>query len=222
VRVQLQENLFMRTLISSALLLAVLSLGGVTFADPAPKKVVPVPTAPAPVPPPANAKQGMLPQPTAETLKLAQYFAGKGTWVGKMAAGAMGPGSPELPTKGKYECRAITDKFWYACDVESTAGTGKTAFTWKGHMIVGWDQNAKGYRLLLVDSIGMMVPMTGEFADTKFIATSKEALVMMGQPVKARFTWDFSDPKAPKLLNEHQVASGPWQVFEQETMKPSR
>src|SRR5512140_2398185 len=75
------------------------------------------------------------PKPSAETEKLAKLFGSKKAMTGKMAADAMGPGSPEMPTKSTADCRAIAEKFFYACDIDVTMGTGKQKGTWKAHFL---------------------------------------------------------------------------------------
>jgi hypothetical protein len=157
-----------------------------------------------------------MPSPTAHVKALAALFRGISTWAGTMSPGALGPGSPQLPTSGSVDSSEITDGFWYTCDIISTAGTGPDALTWKGHLVVGWDANASGYRALLVDNIGMWVPLRAELVGTVFVATSQAPLPLMGHLTSARFTWDFSDPDQIRFTNEHQVDGGPWQVWEQE------
>jgi hypothetical protein len=138
-----------------------------------------------------------------------------------MVPGALGPGSPELPTSGLLSGTPVADGFWYTYDITSTVGTGDGAFTWQGHLVVGWDAAAAGYRGLLADNIGMWVPMRAELAGTTFTATSELAVPLMGQPTKARFSWDFADPDRILFTNEHQAGDGPWQLWERETITPA-
>src|SRR5690242_1400980 len=58
----------------------------------------PHPGAPPPGEPPA------LPKPGPETLAL-KPFAANLTTTGKVMADAMGPGSPEMPSKGHHNCK---------------------------------------------------------------------------------------------------------------------
>lgn len=154
-----------------------------------------------------------------DAVKLAKLFGSKGTWSGIMTAGAMGPNTPELLTSGKLDGRAIADNFWYACDMDVKAGEGDTAFIWKGHLVIGWDKSAKGYKGILVDNLGILLVMEGQMSDTKFVLTSIEGGILNGRRVKARFTWDFSDWKSIQFINEHQIEGQPWKLFEEETIK---
>jgi hypothetical protein len=160
-----------------------------------------------------------LPPPGAEAAKLAKLFGVNGTWSGSMKPGAMGPNSPELPTAGTWKGHAVADGFWYICHMLVKIGDAKSGMTWKGSMIVGWDANAQTYRAVLADNLGILVIMRGEMTDAKFVLTSTEAETVMGQKTKARFTWDFSNPKAIQFTNEHQADGGPWRAFETETLK---
>jgi hypothetical protein len=162
-----------------------------------------------------------LPAPGPQAAALDPLFVGKWTWSGMMVPGALGPGSPELPTSGVLSGSPVTDGFWYTYDISSTAGTGDVAFTWRGHFVVGWDAAAAGYRALLTDNIGMWVPLRAELSGTVFTATSELALPLLGQLTKARFSWDFADPVRIVFTNEHQVGDGPWQLWEQETIVPA-
>jgi len=159
------------------------------------------------------------PKPSAETMKLGKLFGSKKSMSGKTAAGAMGPGSPEMAVKSTADCRAIAEKFFYACDIDETMGTGKQANTWKSHFVTGWDVNAAAYKAVMVNNMGMMMPMDGVMTDTTYQVTSTQEQMMMGEKMKVRLTWDWSDPKEAKFTNEHQVAGGAWQVFETETSK---
>jgi hypothetical protein len=162
-------------------------------------------------------RKAMLPRPGEETSRLARLFR-SGTWKGRMVPGALGPGSPELPTRGTLNGQAVGDGWWFLCDIESTAGTGDKALTWKGHLVVGWDPSSNAYKGLLVDNVGMMVPLNGELTTAKFVLTSARPLPLLGTMTSARFTWDFSDPNEVKFTNEHQVNGGPWTLWEEETI----
>ena len=161
------------------------------------------------------------PKASPETQALAKLFARGGTWKGRAMPGALRPDSPEMPTVGRSTGKPVADGFWYDLDMEITIGSGESAITWKGHMIVGWNPNASSYQALLVDNLGIMVPLNCELTDTQFIATSERPLPLMGKLTSARFTWDFSDINQIKVTNEHQVDDGPWQLWEEEVITPS-
>src|SRR5207249_8200290 len=106
-------------------------------------------------------------KPGAEHKALQPFFGVNMSWTGKMMAGAMGPGSPEMPSKGKATCKAQYGGFSYVCDVEGTTGAGKQAMHWKGHFITAWDANAKSYRGFGADNMGMVMVMKGDLNGKK-------------------------------------------------------
>jgi len=160
-----------------------------------------------------------MPKPGAEMKAIAPIFGvGAATWKGDVSAGGMGPNSPATTSHGKVATHTMLGGLWYACDVEDTYGTGKEAMTWKGHMLVGWDSNAKAYKGSCVDNMGAMASFDGSLDGTKFTLVTPSEVMMMGQMMKDRLTWDMADPKAIKFTDEHQVSGGDWMVVESATM----
>jgi hypothetical protein len=161
----------------------------------------------------------MMPKPGAEMKAIAPIFGvGAASWKGDVKAGAMGPNSPATTSHGKVTLHSMFGGLWYACDVDETYGTGKTAMTWKGHMIIGWDTNAKAYKGGSVDNMGAMTSWDGSLDGTKFSLVTPNEIMMMGQMMKDRLTWDMADPKAIKFTDEHQMGGGDWMLVESATM----
>ena len=159
-----------------------------------------------------------MPKPGPEQDALKPY-AKNMTSVGTMAAGSMGPGSPEMATKGKATCKWIAGNMWVACDIEDSSGTGKTAMKWIGHWVFGYDVMAKGYRGTMTDNMGTMMPLKGTLDGAKLTWESGEMKVP-NMPTKMRFTEDATDPKAIKFTEEGMVG-GKWVVRGTATHKPS-
>jgi hypothetical protein len=90
--------------------------------------------------------------------------------------------------------------------------------TWKGHMVVGYDVNAKAYKATCVDNMGSLTNFDGMLEGTKFTLVTPTEVMMMGQMMKDRLTWDMADPKAIKFTDEHQVGGGNWTLIESTTM----
>jgi hypothetical protein len=173
---------------------------------------------------PAGAGAGAPPKmeaakPGPETAAL-KPFTTNATWTGVMKAGAMGPGSPEMPTKGKVKCSWIMGGLWAMCDIEDGPAAPKS-FVWKGHWIIGWDAEAKEYRASIFDNMATTTSMKGKIDGTKLIMESPEQM-MMGQPMKVRLTWDATDPKAIKFIEERSTKGGPWTVGAESTYKSSK
>jgi len=203
--------------------LAALCTAAVAYAADAPKSGA---AAPAAAPAAAAAAPAPMepPKPGDEVKALKPLFNGTGTWTGKVPAGAMGPQqTADMTTHGKAVCKEMLGGFWYACDVTDTMGTGKTAMTWMGHMMTGWDAQSKSYVSYTVDNMGMGAVFTGtmDAANKKFTLESQQPMMMMGQMMKDRLTWDWSDAKGMvKFTDEHQMAgSTTWTTFETAEMK---
>lgn len=158
-------------------------------------------------------------KPGPETAAL-KPFTGNASWTGVMKAGAMGPGSPEMATKGKMKCGWIMGGLWAMCDIEDGPAAPKS-FVWKGHWIVGWDNEAKEYRGSIFDNMGSSANMKGKMDGQKLVMESPEAM-MMGMPMKMRMTWDATDPKAVKFTEERSVKGGPWTVAGESTYKAGK
>ena len=154
------------------------------------------------------------PKPGDESKKLS-FFIGTWSGTGKLEAGAMGPGSKELPSKAKQSCKWSLGNFWVACDISDTAGS----MTWMGHLLIGWDVEAKSYRAVGADNMGTAFELNGKMEEKKFTLESARESMMMGQPVKDRFTFDLTDPKAIKFSEERSTKGGPWQLAESVTFK---
>jgi len=176
---------------------------------------------PAEAPPAAPAAPPAPPTPGPETTAL-KPFVQSMTWVGKMPAGSMGPGSPEMTSKGKSTCKWIMNNLWAACDLEDHTGTGKQSMTWKGHWVVGWDFGAKEYRGVMADSFGTATMFSGKLDGTKLVFESQGEVDMMGMKAKVRTTMDAADPKAIKFTSEHQAKGQPWVVDGESVMKPGK
>ena len=161
-----------------------------------------------------------MPKPGDEIKAVAPIFGTSGTWHGKVEPGAMGPDSKATISHGKAICHPIVGGMAYACDVEDTWGAGKEATTWKGHMIVGYDATSKSYKASVVDNMGAITMYDGTLNGTTFVLVTPTEVMQMGMSMKDRLTWDFSDPKAIKFTNDHQLTGGDWTLSESATLVP--
>jgi hypothetical protein len=161
-------------------------------------------------------KGGAMEMPKAgdEVKALSKVFGGNMTWTGECPAGSMGPDSPAMKTHGTAMCKSMLGGMWYMCDVQDMMGSGKNAMTWKGHMLVGYDMGAKAYRASCVDNMGTMTEFNGTLDGDKFVLETPGETMIMGQSMKDRLTWDWSDPGVVKFTDEHMPTGGQWMVFE--------
>jgi len=100
---------------------------------------------------------------------------------------------------------------WASCDIEMTEGSGKTAMKWMGHLVMGYDTMAKGYRAVMTDNMGMMGRMKGTLEGSKMVWESMDEMkgAPPGMPTKERVTDDASDPKGEKMTFEGWMG-GKW------------
>ena len=164
----------------------------------------PAAAAPAAAAPPAM--QAPKPGPEHDALK---PFVHNVTSTGTMAANAMGPDTPEMATKGKAMCKWLPGNMWAVCDIDDTSGTGKSAMHWMGHWVFGYDMMAKGYRGVMTDNMGMMMPMKGTLEGTKLTWESMNETKAPNMPSKSRMTLDATDAKAIKFTEEGFM-NGKW------------
>src|SRR5262245_44403131 len=165
---------------------------------------------------------GEKPKPGDEIKAIAPVFGMGGTWTGKVPEGAMGPSSPATTTQGKANCHSAVDGFCYVCDVQDKMGSGKDAMLWKGHIIIGYDMPSSKYQAYMSDNTGALTAFDGTLDGKKFSLETPNEVMMMGQSMKDRLTWDFTDENAVKFTDEHLVSGGSWTTFETAVMKPMK
>src|SRR6478672_2021234 len=112
-------------------------------------KTAPAPSGAKTAPSGATAAPAMempKPGPDQDALK---PFVHNGAYTGMN----MGPDGKEMPSKGKQTCKWLAGNMWAACDIEMSTGTGKAAMKWMGHLVMGYDTMAKGYRAVMTDNM---------------------------------------------------------------------
>jgi hypothetical protein len=138
-------------------------------------------------------------------------------WTGRIDAGGMGPGSPEMTATGRGTHERIQDGRWivgtYTQDQFLLDGT--YVLTWELHWVVGWDPDRGEYRATLADNYGHAGVMSGQTDGHRLVfQTDADA------PVRLRLTWDISDPSNITWRNEATVGDGPWMQVETYQMTP--
>lgn len=145
------------------------------------------------------------PGPDQDALK---PFVRNGSYTGTR----VGMDGKEVATKGRQTCKWLPGNMWASCDVEMSTGTGKAATKWMGHLVMGYDTMAKGYRAVMTDNMGMMGRMKGTLeAPGKMIWESMDEMKggPPGMPTKERVTDDATEPKAEKMTFEGWMG-GKW------------
>ena len=89
---------------------------------------------------------------------------------------------------------------------------------WMGHWVFGYDTATKSYRGVMVDNMGMMMPMKGTLEGSKMTWESTGEMKVPNMPSKMRFTMDAADPKNIKFTEEGEM-NGKWAVHSTATHK---
>jgi hypothetical protein len=132
-------------------------------------------------------------------------------WRGSVAAGGMGPGSPEMTATGKGTFTPLMDGAWLAGDFEQDQFLdGKVVITWKAHYVVGWDPRTQEYKVTYVDNNGSAALMHGRIEGERFIVET-----LPGAAIQLRLTWTLVVPGQVHWRNECAVNGSSWFVVEE-------
>jgi hypothetical protein len=137
-------------------------------------------------------------------------------WTGTVAAGGMGPGSPEMAAAGKATYRPIMDGGWLVGDfAQDQFVDGARVLTWKAHFVVGWDRQAGEYRATYVDNNGSAALLRGWIEGPRFIVE-----LMGDAQMRNRMEWALLAGGGVRWRNEGSVAGGPWFLVEEYVCTP--
>ena len=140
------------------------------------------------------------------------------TWTGKVVAGGMGPGSPEMVATGKACYQPLMGGAWLAADFEQDQFVdGKLVLTWQAHFVIGWDARQSEYRATYVDNNGSAALLRGRIEDMRFVAE-----VMGDGPVRNRMEWQLLPNGSVHWRNECSIQGAPWQLVEEYDCTPVR
>ena len=138
------------------------------------------------------------------------------TWTGRIQAGGMGPGSPEMIGKGRATCRLIQGGLWYACDFEQDQHLldGTFVLTWQLHWITGWDPQAGEYRASSADNNGPTLAMyRGALDGNRLVYEPIQA-----ELPRIRLTWERASAAQCKWRNEITFDGHSWSLIEEYDM----
>jgi hypothetical protein len=155
----------------------------------------------APVSGAPNGAAAAAPTPPAEIDELYKPFAGVLKCDTKFAAGAMGPGSPEVMAKTTVRIKKDLGGFWYRGEYE-TAKT-KALPGVKGVFYMGYDAAAKQALITGVDNAGAASWGTGQKQGDAIVF--EEQSFMMGTKAKIRETMSSADKQ---LLHKVEIDVG--------------
>jgi hypothetical protein len=213
---------------SSVLAFAFLSGSSLAFAQapkPAEKPAAPA-AAPAKAPPPATtttakpstpaaapaaaptaAAPPAMPTPSPELDNLYKGLEGSWKCDTTMAAGAVGPGSPELKVKSQVKIAKAKDLggMWYRGEYEIKKT--KTVPGFKGLFMLGYDAMSKAALNVSYDNTGAAGLATGTNPTAETVTFVGESY-MMGQKMKTRETMIKKSPKEVEHKFEADLGKG--------------
>ena len=157
-------------------------------------------------------------EPGPEMAELARFHQDV-TWTGRIAAEAMGPGTPEMLATGRGVHTTIQGGRWIVGDYEQEQHLldGTPVLVWQLHWVAGWDPAAGEYRATIADVYGHALVMRGNVDGERLVFES-----LGGEPVALRLTWDFTQPDAPRWRNERRIGDGAWTLVEEYALTPTR
>lgn len=133
------------------------------------------------------------------------------TWKGTIAAGGMGPGTPEMTAEGRGIHGAIQGGLWIVGDYEQDQylTDGTFVLRWQLHWVVGWDPDAGAYRATHADNYGHAGVMHGRLEGDVLVFETPT-----GVAPRLRMVWDLSDSVAPTWRNECSIGGAPFSLIE--------
>ena len=138
-------------------------------------------------------------------------------WTGRIEAGGMGPGSPEMHGAGRATCRLGDDGLWYACDFEQeqTLADGTHVLTWRLHWVAGWDGPSGEYRASSADNQGPNIGLyRGRIEGSRLVYESIEDRLP-----RIRLTWILEDATHCAWRNEYTLDGETWILIEEYRME---
>ena len=141
----------------------------------------------APAAPPAAPAAAAAPKPvpSKELETFMKPFVGSWKCDTKFAAGAFGPGSPEVNAKSTVAFKKDMNGFFYRGDYEVKKQKG-VDMPMKGTFYMGWDPGSQQVIVTGIDSTGGMGNGAGKIAGDTAVYTGEQ--YMMGMKMKTRET----------------------------------
>jgi len=165
------------------------------------------PTAAAPAAAPTAAAPPAMPTPSPELDTLYKGLEGSWKCDTTMAAGSVGPGSPELKVKSMVKIAKAKDLggMWYRGEYEIKKT--KTVPGFKGTFMLGYDPMSKAALNVSYDNMGGAGLATGANATGDTVTFVGESYVM-GQKMKTRETMVKKGPKEVEHKFEADMGKG--------------
>jgi hypothetical protein len=145
-----------------------------------------------------------------ETRVLARFFPeGRGEFVGWIDSELFGLNVPEAREDGKIECRWIMGGLY--CDLatdENIYAGGRKIYRILTRYTLGWDSEAREYRMFGVENLGVMHRFHGRLKDNRLVFVDET--MIKGKLTRVRYTFVRKGPKTILWIVHLSVKGGPW------------
>jgi hypothetical protein len=164
----------------------------------------PAPTAAPAAAAPTAAPAGP-PKPAPEVDALFKAYEGSWKCDSTFAAGAMGPGSPEMKAKTEVKIKKEPGGFWYKGEFKMKKS--KTMPELDFTFVMGYDGAAKAPVSVSYDNLGSFFVEHGPGSTADKIVFVGDG-AMMGMKLKSRETMTMKDPKTVEHVFEADMGKG--------------
>jgi hypothetical protein len=156
------------------------------------------------------------PGPETEALK---PLVGAFSLTGALPEKILALDQPELSSEGVHFGRWVMNNNFVECEIKDVARNGANALPWSGHVLIGYDVQAKKYRAAVADSQGTLGLLEGNFVDKKLVLELISPSNFNGRPFKYRLTFDLTDPNAIGFNSEVTTDSTNWVLTERKSLR---
>jgi hypothetical protein len=142
--------------------------------------------------------------------RLEHLLAGRFAWEGRVEAGTVAPGSPEMHAIGAGACRPLFGGLWLSCELEQEQYLeGNPVLDWKAHLVIGWDTPSQRYRAFEFDTAGGVLSLEGTMR--------QDVLVLSGRREDGshvRMSFDFTQPHCVGWTTHASLDGKSWSLTE--------
>jgi len=157
-----------------------------------------------------------------ETRALRRFFPeGRGRLTGEIEPGFFEPGSPRVREEGRVSGRWIMGGLFciFTWDEHTYVGTRRDIRI-RGYSIVGWDTQAKEYRMLRAANLGVLHQLRGNLRGNTLPFVSDETM-LRGKRSRVRYTFIRKKTGLVDWIAEISAEGGPWQLISKDVLKYS-
>jgi hypothetical protein len=147
-----------------------------------------------------------------ETRALVRFFPeGRGKFVGWIDSELFGLNVPEAREDGNIECKWIMGGLY--CDLttdENIYAGDKKVYRILTRYTLGWDSEAREYRMFGVENVGVMHRFEGRLKGNKLVFLDET--MIKGKLTRVRYTFVRKGLKTVVWIVHMSVKGGPWKL----------